>query len=331
MLRTRRLFGRLFLSFVAILALPSVLAGWSPRSGPVGRTFSGAYTNGAGTRPYSGYLPSTYHAGAAVPLVVGLHGCTQSADEFRKQTGLDDLAEAKNFIVVYPQQIRDANPMGCWNWFKGADMVRGQGEPSIIAGITQWVQQHYSVDPKRIYVEGFSAGAAMANVMGATYPDLYAAIGVGSGVEYDGGTAALGGAALDPRQSGHAAFQAMGKHAREVPALVFHGGKDQTLPVNNAEKLVQQWQTTDALVEYGAPSPSFPQTPASTHTKLSPAFQLYTVNSYNDGHRREVLEYWLVPDMDHAWSGGCSCGSYSYPSGPDESRAMYDFFIEHPM
>jgi poly(hydroxyalkanoate) depolymerase family esterase len=298
---------------------------------PTGQSFSGTYTGAAGTRAYAGHVPSAYHAGTAVPLVVALHGCTQSADDFRKQTRLDDLAEAEKFVVVYPEQARSANPMSCWNWFRDADMVRGQGEPAIIAGITQWVQQHYSIDAKRTYVTGFSAGAAMANVMGATYPDLYGAIGVGSGIEYDGGTAALGGAALDPKQSGQAAFHAMGPHARVVPALIFHGGKDQTVPVNNAEKLVQQWLITNALAEPGTGNVSLSTTPASTRKDRTLMFESYTVSSYNDQQGREILQYWLVPDMDHAWSGGCSCRSYSYPSGPDEAHAMYDFFMRHPM
>ena len=316
------------------MTLPSGMGQFPGTAGPAatGAKFSGNYANAAGTRAYYGYVPSTYDAGkAAVPLVVALHGCAQSADVFRKQTKFDNLAEAKGFIVVYPEQPSKANPFSCWNWFKSDHIERGQGEPSIIAGITQWAQQHYHVDAKRTYVAGFSAGAAMANVMGATYPDLFAAIGVGSGIEYNGGTAAMGGAAIDAKQSGMAAFRAMGLNAREVPTLVFHGGKDHTVPVNNADKLVQSWQTTDALVEYGAINASFPTAPVSSKDAYSPSFQSYSVKSYNDGHGREVLEYWLVPEMEHAWSGGCDCEKYSYPAGPDEGTAMYSFFMEHPM
>lgn len=300
-------------------------------SGPLkGRYFTGQFTNAAGTRNYRGYVPATYKAGTAVPLVVALHGCAQTADIFGKQTKLDNLAEAKGFIAVYPEQNSKANSMSCWNWFKPEHQQRGQGEPSIIAGITQWVQQNYTVDAKRVYVEGFSAGAAMSNVMAATYPDVYAASGVGSGIEYNGGVAAMGGYILDAKQSGRAAYQAMGSHARVVPTVIVHGGADKTVPVANADHLVQQWQTTNDLADDGVLNGSVPTAAAATKSDFGFGGQ-YTVTSYADGHGREVLQYWRVDQMKHAWSGGCSCQDYSYPNGPDETKAMVDFFLNHPM
>jgi poly(hydroxyalkanoate) depolymerase family esterase len=301
-------------------------------SGPLaGRYFSGKFTNAAGTRAFTGYVPSKYQNGTALPLVVALHGCTQSADTMAKQTKLNDLAEAKNFIVVYPEQPSSANQFSCWNWFESSDMQRGQGEPSIIAGITQWVQQNYTVDSKQTFVGGFSAGGAMAAVMGATYPDVYASLGIGSGIEYNGGTGALGGNILDAKQAGQAAYRAMGGHARVVPTLVFHGGKDKTVPTTNATYLIQQWQTTNDLADDGALNGSFPSAATSTQNLVSAGGQPYSVTSYGDGRGHEAIQYWLVANMAHAWSGGCSCTSFTYPSGPDEARAMYDFFVSHPM
>jgi poly(hydroxyalkanoate) depolymerase family esterase len=285
---------------------------------------SGSFTNSAGTRSYRGYVPSTYRAGTPVPLLVALHGCTQSADAIRSLTQLDKLAEADNFIVVYPEQPQSANYLHCWNWFIPTDMQRGSGEPSIIAGITQWVQQHYSIDPKRTFVTGFSAGGAMAAVMGATYPDLYAAIGVGSGLQY-------GGPSLDPIKAGEEAYRAMGPQARVVPTLIFHGGKDNTVPVLNADKLTRQWQTTADWADDGSANGSIPTAPASTRNEQVPNGRSYTVRTFDDGHGKEIAQQWLVSDMDHAWSGGCSCAQYSDPSGPSESKAMYDFFANHPM
>jgi poly(hydroxyalkanoate) depolymerase family esterase len=289
-----------------------------------GRPFSGNYMNAAGTRSYLGYAPSTYKAGTPLPLVVALHGCTQSAATLRQQTKFDSLAEAKNFIVVFPEQPSSANPMSCWNWFDPNHMQRGSGEPSIIAGITDWVQQHYSVDPQRIYVAGFSAGAAMAAVMGVTYPDRYAAIGIGSGIQY-------GGSSLDPTQAGQAAYKAMGTYSRPMPTLIFHGGQDQIVPVSNADKLVKQWQTTDDLSDDGSINGSIPAGPVKTLGEQSTGGQSYTITRYEDGHGRELVQSWLVPDMGHAWSGGCSCTAYSDPAGPDETVAMYSFFSSHPM
>jgi len=295
-----------------------------------GKHFSSNFTNAAGTRSFSGYVPSGYQAGTALPLVVALHGCTQSADTLSKQTQLDNLAESAKFITVYPEQPSSANNLECWNWFQSANMQRGSGEPSILAGITQWVQQNYTVDAKRTYVEGFSAGGAMAVVMGATYPDLYAAIGAGSGIEYNGGTGALGGTQLDAKQAGQAAYQAMGANARVLPTLVFHGAQDKTVPVSNATSLVTQWQTTDDLADDGVLNGSIPSAAISTQSLVSSGGQAYTVSKYGDGHGHEILQSWVVTNMEHAWSGGCSCTSYSYPAGPDETKAMVDFFLAHP-
>jgi poly(hydroxyalkanoate) depolymerase family esterase len=302
--------------------LTNILAGLFGGS-PTNR-FSGSYSNAAGTRSYQGYLPSSYRAGTPLPLVVVLHGCTQSADAIRSLTQFDKLAEAEHFIVVYPEQPQSANYLHCWNWFLPTDMQRGTGEPSIIAGITQRVGQRYSVDPARTFVAGFSAGGAMTAIMGATYPDLFASVGIGSGLQY-------GGPYVDPVKAGEQAYHAMGGQARDVPAVIFHGGKDTTVPVADAQQLLQQWRTTADWADDGALNGSIPAAPASTVQRQAPSGRPYTVSDYVDGQGKELAQYWLVPDMNHAWSGGCSCAQYSDPTGPDETRAMYDFFLQHPM
>lgn len=286
--------------------------------------FSGSYANAAGTRSFVGSLPSTYRAGTPLPLVVALHGCTQSAATLRSVTQFDKLAQARNFIVVYPEQPRSANYLNCWNWSIPTHMQRGSGEPSLIAGITEWVQQHYTVDPKRIYVSGFSAGGAMTAIMGATYPDLFAAIGIGSGLQY-------GGPLVDAAQAGERAYRAMGAQARVVPTVIFHGGRDTTVPVVNADLLVRQWQRTADWADDGSSNGSVPTAPTGTRSERVQNGRSYAVTDYADGRGANLAQYWLVPDMGHAWSGGCWCARYADPSGPDETRAMYDFFVSHPM
>jgi poly(hydroxyalkanoate) depolymerase family esterase len=291
---------------------------------------TGSYTNAAGTLAYQLYVPSTYKAGTAVPLVVALHGCTESADQFRTLSRFDDVAEAKGFIVVYPEQSKSANQITCWNWFKTEHLSRDAGEPSLIAGITSWVQQHYTVDSHRTYVAGLSAGGAMASVMGATYPDLYAAIGVGSGCEYTAGAACAGYQSADPEQAGQRAYKAMGAHARPMPFVIFQGDKDTTVPPINAEQDVRAGQVTADWADDGAQNGSVPTLPTKTVNGQVPGGRSYTTKYYSDGHGHELAQLWMVHGMGHAWSGGNPAESYADPTGPNESAAMYDFFESHP-
>jgi poly(hydroxyalkanoate) depolymerase family esterase len=297
---------------------------------PQGQLSQASYTGQAGALTYQLYVPSTYKAGTPVPLVVALHGCTQNADVFRKLTRFDELAEAKNFIVAFPEQSKAANDTNCWNWFKNEHMQRGAGEPSLIAGITQEVRDRYSIDSHRIYATGLSAGGAMSSVMSATYPDVFAAIGVGSGCEYGATATCAGYRSIDPEQAGKQAYDAMGAQKRVVPVIVFQGDQDKTVPPVNAEQVIAQWQVTDDWADNGARDHSVPTAPTGVTNDAVANGRSYTVSRYADGHDGDLLAYWVVHGMDHAWSGGCSCEQYSDPSGPDETAAMYDFFMAHP-
>lgn len=315
-------------SACALLAATALLPATARAA--TGGVTTGSYTNAAGTRAYQLYVPTTYQAGTAMPLVVALHGCTQTADQFRQLSGFDDLAEAKGFIVVYPEQSKDANQLSCWNWFQDANMHRGAGEPSLIAGITDWVQQHYTVDSHRTYVSGLSAGGAMAEVMGTTYPDVYAAIGVGSGCEYAAGAACAGYQSADPEQAGQLAYKEMGTHARAMPFVVFQGDQDTTVPPINAGQIVRAGQVVADCADDGAENGSVPTAATQTVDGQVPGGHSYTTQHYSDGHGNELAQYWLVQGMGHAWSGGNAAESYADTAGPNESAAMYDFFMSHP-
>ena len=312
---------------IATAALRGGKAGAEPSSGSLA---ANTYSNSAGTLSYKVYVPASYNAGTPMPLVVALHGCGQTADAFRQQTRFDDVAAAKGFIVVYPEQSRSANQLGCWDWFQPQHLNRGAGEPSLIAGITSTVQQRYTVDRHRTYVAGFSAGGAMAEVMAVTYPDLYAAVGINSGCEYSAGAACAGFQSADANQAGQRAYQAMGQYARAIPFIVFAGDQDRIVPPVNAKQLVQSNLVIADMADDGKANGSVPSSPMRSSFGRSPGGQSYTTQVYSNGHGAELGQFWSVNGMGHAWSGGDPAAQYTDPQGPDASTAMYTFFANHP-
>jgi len=202
------------------------------------RFIGGSYSNSAGSRTYRLFIPSGYH-GQPLPLIVMLHGCTQSPEDFAAGTRMNFIAEAQPCFVVYPAQRREANQAKCWNWFRTIDQQRDTGEPSLIAGITRQIMREYSVDPKRVYVAGLSAGAAAAVVMGATYNDLYAAVGVHSGLAC-GAAVDLSSALLAMREGGSFDHRAILTDAPTVPTIVFHGDRDGTVHPNNGDQVIKR-------------------------------------------------------------------------------------------
>jgi poly(hydroxyalkanoate) depolymerase family esterase len=284
---------------------------------PEGARFvEGTYSNSAGSRAYRLFIPSGYQ-GQPLPLVVMLHGCTQSPDDFTAGTRMNFIAEEQACLVVYPAQRREANQAKCWNWFRTADQQRGKGEPSLIAGITRQVMRDYAVDPKRVYVGGLSAGAAAAAVMGATYDDLYAAIGVHSGLAC-GAAIDLPSAFVAMRQGGASDDRGIASDGPAIPTIVFHGDRDTTVHPNNGDQILEQSIRTTS-------------TQKQVHRGRVPGGHAYTRTIVTDARGRGIFEHWTIHGAGHAWSGGSPAGSYTDPRGPDATREMLRFFLDHSL
>ena len=282
---------------------------------PGGGFVDGTFAAAAGARDYKLFIPSQPFAPA--PLVVMLHGCSQSPDDFAAGTGMNALAERAGIFVAYPAQSRSAHAQRCWNWYEPRDQGREAGEPAIVAGITRAVMAGHAIDPARVYIAGLSAGGAAAANIARAYPDLYAALGVHSGLA--AGCARDLGSALMAMQGGApglgtaAGFGAPTAGPR-IPTIVFHGEDDGTVSVRNADQVLAQADIAGL---------------AGTSERFEDRAHPFTRTRYADAAGRVLVEDWRVHGAGHAWSGGHPEGSFTDPDGPDASRAMLDFFARH--
>ncbi len=268
------------------------------------------FRNAAGERSYRLYIPSGPRLEPR-PLIIMLHGCTQSANDFAAGTRMNFAAEKHGCLVAYPEQTQAANASRCWNWFDKAHQTKGRGEPSILAGLVDEIARDHAVDRRRIYVAGLSAGGAAAHVMAQTYGDVFAAVGVHSGLPC--------GAAQDLPS----AFAAMKggpvpttPAQTKVPTIVFHGDRDTTVHPKNgaavaggaADNSVYERKVEQGRVENG---------------------RRYSRVVHRDGRGKGFVEEWIIHGAGHAWSGGSRNGTYTDPLGPDATSEMLRFFLEH--
>ncbi len=304
---------------------------------------SDTFSSEAGSRPYMLYIPPGKPA-EPLPLVVMLHGCNQNPQDFAAGTQMNALARTLPCYVLYPGQAASANGAGCWNWFQPADQRRGLGEPAIIAGLTRQVMADHRIDPRRVYIAGLSAGGAMAATLAANYPDLYAAVGVHSGLPHAAAHDMMSALAAmrqgpEPPARRRTAAKVPGTPLQAVPVIVFHGDQDTTVNPCNGDRVIGQaqpeaalmatpsavgWISPTTVAHQGTPPPTITETRGQR-----PGGHAWTRTTYRQGDHPPYAEHWVIHGAAHAWSGGSPVGSFTDPLGPDASAAMLQFFAQH--
>ena len=287
------------------------------------RFTASSFTGAAGTRAFKLFEPAGFDD-RPLPLVVMLHGCTQDPDDFAAGTRMNELAQEQGFLVLYPAQAPRSNAHKCWNWFTPADQQRGQGEPSLLAGMTRHVIDTHGIDADRVFVAGLSAGGAMAAILAREYPDLFAAAGVHSGVAP--GAAHDVASAFMVMKTGPGPLRSArpvgATQATGAPIIVFHGDADTTVAPANGQALISDLVGGE------------PTAVSEASANIEPgkrAFERFVWRRADAAANAPSLaEHWVVHGSPHAWSGGATAGSFTDPRGPDASREMFRFFNEHP-
>ena len=259
------------------------------------------------------YLPS--QMAVAMPLIIMLHGCTQSAEDFARGTRMNELAEEQGFAVAYPEQTQAGNAQKCWNWFRPGDQMKDAGEPAMIAGITRQVIAEHAIDPARVYVAGLSAGGAAAAIMASVYPEIYAAAGIHSGLAC-GSATDLPSAFAAMSGRGNSLVNGTGTY---VPLITFHGDRDNTVNRANSDQIHSVWKS----------APEIASLERKVAEGVSPAGRRYRKTALVDRAGRSHAEHWEIKGAGHAWAGGSPSGSYTDSKGPDASREMIRFFLQH--
>ncbi len=253
------------------------------------------------------------------PLVLMLHGCLQNPLDFAAGTRMNRHARQQDVMVLYAGQNERANPHRCWNWYKPQHQHRGRGEPGLLVALVSDVITRFEADPTRVYVAGLSAGGAMADVLGQAHPDLFAAVGVHAGLA--SGAALTVMSAIAVMQNGPSTPLSMalsGTSRMRVPTIVFQGDADTTVHPRNAERLV--------LAALGGDESEMQESTGTAPGGRGFRRRRYAARAAS----RADLEFWLVLDAGHAWSGGSAEGSFTDPTGPDASAEMLRFFLAHP-
>lgn len=332
----------LLVTLAVMLMTPNGGGGAAPTAGPVGarssgRFIDGTFTSDAGTRRWKLWVPSGYDASRRQPLVVMLHGCTQDPDDLARGTRVVEHADRHALLVLLPEQPESANPKKCWNWYDPAHQTRDAGEPALIAGMTRQAMRAWAVDTQRVYLAGISAGAAMAANVSIAYPDLYAAVGLHSGIPYRAaqnvmqGVSAMANGAPDTAALATAAFQAMGSRAREIPAIIVQGAADPIVRPINATQTRDAWLAMNALARGERPGAAPPDPGRALQAEAGGLQFARVCHGRQRGGSICEVETLIVADLGHAWSGGSKLGTFTDERGPDATAEILRFLLANPM
>ena len=283
---------------------------------------------------YRLFVPESASSAVARPLLVVLHGCRQSAQDMILLSGFHALAQAQNLAVLYPETEASAgNPYGCWRWWVPENHVRTGGEPEIIVRMVAEAAAATAVDRDRVYAAGFSSGGAMSAILGALYPDVFAAVGAHSGIPY--AAAGDGSCVLDVMSDGASgvessaaiAYHSRGKVQRPMPLMVIHGEEDEVVAAENATGLIRQFAQLNDIADDGdGGNQSVDAKADSSREDRIGDGRPFRINSYYDARGEEIMREVRIAGMGHDWSGGPADAAFSDPRGPDAASLLWSFF-----
>ena len=317
-------------SVAPVVVADAMLAPASPASA-AGRDEYGIFHNAAGRVSYKVHLPPSYRRGTPMPVLLALHGALMvgyGPNSMEDLSRFSHIADARGFIVVYPQRT----PGSVWRFGDPEHQLRGSGEPSLLAGVTDAVIRKYGADAKRVHVAGASAGAAMAVIMAVTYPDVFAALCSIAGGEYAAHLLAPGPEQITPVETARLAYAQMGPRARQVPILIIHGDADPIVPPLFAERLVTHWAAIDDLAVDGQIDGDVDDELETRQRVVNPGDHPYVKSVYAAAKDKEpLIEKYLIEGLSHQWPRGGGSGALADPLGPDISTIIWDFFATHSL
>lgn len=285
------------------------------------------------------YLPKNVPDNAAQegwPLIVMLHGCQQSASEFAEGTRMNQLAEENGYAVLYPQQLVKLQRQRCWRWYDRS-VQQGAGETLALAALIRSVCEQHTIDRRRIYACGLSAGAGMAAMLALNHPELIAAVGMHSGPVFGAGHTPMGALHVmrhgAPAQADGAIPGVLQRRAANaspgapepmpvMPAVLIQGDDDQVVRPINQQHLTRQWLQLNGVPE-GSTARVTVKPAGRGGKRNAHEIQDYLVR------RKLLLRVVRIAGLGHAWSGGAPDLRFNAEAGPEASRMMLAFFGRH--